>query len=97
MKAAAAEHGLEALIAPVRTTLKSVYPLTPMDRYVQWRRGDGSPFDPWMRVYWREGATIPHIAARSMVIRGTVTEKGVQDQDRQARHAILGVARRTMR
>jgi len=74
MKAAAAAHSLEALIAPVRPTLKSVYPLTPMDRYVQWRRDDGSPFDPWMRVHWREGATILSIAARSMVIRGTVVE-----------------------
>jgi len=74
MKAAAAEHDREALIAPVRPTLKSVYPLTPMDRYIQWRRDDGSPFDPWIRVHWREGATILRIAARSMLIKGTVAE-----------------------
>lgn len=74
MKAAAAEHGLEALIAPVRPTMKSIYPLTPMDRYIQWQRDDGSPFDPWMRVHWREGATILSIAAQSMVIRGPVAE-----------------------
>jgi len=74
MKAAAAEHGLEALIAPVRPTLKSIYPVTPMDRYIQWRRDDGSPFDPWIRVHWREDATILRIAARSMLIKGTVAE-----------------------
>lgn len=74
MKAAAAEHGLDALIAPVRPTLKSSYPLTPMDRYIQWRRDDGSPFDPWLRVHWREGATILGVAPRSMLIKGTVAE-----------------------
>lgn len=72
LKAAAAEHGLETLIAPVRPTKKSAYPLTPMERYIHWQRDDGSPFDPWMRVHWREGATILRSAPRSMVIRGTV-------------------------
>jgi len=74
LKAAAAQHGLGTLIAPVRPTLKSSYPLTSMDRYIQWRRDDGSPFDPWIRVHWREGATILGIAARSMVIRGPVAD-----------------------
>ena len=46
MKAVAAKHGLEALIAPVRPTLKERYPLTPMERYGRWERDDGLPFDP---------------------------------------------------
>ena len=74
MNAAAAEHGMAALIAPIRPTLKSVYPLTPMERYIEWRRDNGSPFDPWMRVHWREGATILGVAARSVAIRGTVAD-----------------------
>jgi len=74
IKAVASAQGLQTLIAPVRPTLKSSYPLTPMDRYIRWRRNDGSPFDPWIRLHWREGATISTIAARSMVISGSVAE-----------------------
>jgi GNAT superfamily N-acetyltransferase len=43
MKALAAARGLDALFAPVRPTRKSVYPLTPMERYVEWTRSDGTP------------------------------------------------------
>ena len=74
LKAAAEAHGMATLVAPVRPTLKSLYPLTPMERYIRWVRDDGSPFDPWMRVHWREGGTISTIAARSMVISGSVAE-----------------------
>src|SRR5262249_17766718 len=31
------DHGLDTLIAPVRPTLKDRYPLTPIDRYLDWR------------------------------------------------------------
>jgi len=74
MKSIGAKHGLSALIAPVRPTLKSRYPLTPIQRYVQWKQADGSPFDPWLRVHWRLGAEIIRISPRSMVITGTVAE-----------------------
>ena len=72
MKAIAAERGLGALIAPVRPTLKSEYPLTPMERYAQWEREDGLPFDPWLRVHRRLGAEFLGVAYRSMLITGTV-------------------------
>lgn len=74
MKAVAAGHGLGALIAPVRPTLKDRYPLTPMERYVRWERDDGLPFDPWLRVHRRLGALYLGIAPESMVIEGTVSE-----------------------
>ena len=75
IKAVASAHGLQTLIAPVRPTLKSSYPLTPMDRYIRWQRDDGSPFDPWIRLHWREGCeTISSIAPRSMAISGSVAE-----------------------
>src|ERR1022692_5160845 len=50
--------GLGPLVAPVRPSLKDRYPLIPIAAYSQWRRGDGLPFDPWMRVHARLGATI---------------------------------------
>jgi GNAT superfamily N-acetyltransferase len=72
MRSTAAAHGLMALIAPVRPTLKQRYPLTPMERYARWTRPDGSPFDPWLRVHGRLGAEFLQIAPQSMVVTGTV-------------------------
>ena len=74
MKSVAAEHGLRALIAPVRPTLKDRYPLTPMERYVRWERDGGMPFDPWLWVHRRLGAEFLKVAPRSMVIEGTISE-----------------------
>lgn len=74
MKAVAAEHVLGALIAPVRPTLKHLYPLTPMRRYARWTRPDGLPFDPWLRVHRRLGAEFLRVEPRSMVIEGRIHE-----------------------
>ena len=68
------DHGLDRLIAPVRPNLKHRYPLTPMDRYVTWRRPDGTHLDPWLRTHERAGAPIVKVAADSMRIPGTVAE-----------------------
>jgi hypothetical protein len=70
----AARHGFSALVAPVRPTLKGRYPLTPMASYVAWRRPDGSPFHPWLRVHWRLGARVVRIARRAMNVTATVAE-----------------------
>jgi GNAT superfamily N-acetyltransferase len=74
MGAVARRHGFDSLIAPVRPTWKSRYPLTPMDRYMRWEREDGQPLDPWLRVHRRLGAEIMAVADESMVVTGTVTE-----------------------
>ena len=68
------EHGVDTLIAPVRPTLKDRYPLTPTDRYVTWRRPDGTHLDPWLRTHERLGAEIVKVAPRSMSVSGTVGE-----------------------
>jgi GNAT superfamily N-acetyltransferase len=75
VKAQALAEGLgRALVAPVRPTLKSSYPLTELVRYVGWRRRDGLPFDPWIRTHWRLGARPLAVCERSMVITGTVAQ-----------------------
>lgn len=74
MKALAVQHDFNALIAPVRPSLKHLYPLTPMARYIRWTQDDGTPFDPWLRTHWRIGASIVKIASHSMVIPGTVAQ-----------------------
>lgn len=74
MVAIAREHGLEALIAPVRPNWKDRYPLTPIERYAVWRRSDGFLFDPWMRVHERLGAEVLKPEPQSLRITGTVAE-----------------------
>jgi GNAT superfamily N-acetyltransferase len=74
MASVAAAHGLDSLIAPVRPTWKERYPLTPIDRYVEWRRGDGMLYDPWLRTHERLGAELLAPAPSSMTVGGTRAE-----------------------
>lgn len=74
MREVVGAHGFGELLAPVRPTLKASYPLTPIERYVLWRRDDGILRDPWMRVHERAGAELVRIAPESMRIPGTVAD-----------------------
>jgi hypothetical protein len=74
MSGLAGAAGLDCLIAPVRPTWKDRYPLTPLEEYMRWKRDDGLPFDPWIRLHHRLGANILAIAQRSLDIRGTVAD-----------------------
>ena len=74
MKSLARQHTCTALIAPVRPTWKSRYPLAPMERYVEWKRSDGAPLDPWIRVHWRLGAVPLCIAPNTLTVEGTIKE-----------------------
>ena len=74
MKMLARQHSCTALIAPVRPTWKSHYPLTPMERYVDWKRTDGAPLDPWVRVHWRLGAMPLCIAPNTLTVEGTIKD-----------------------
>lgn len=72
LKDAAARAGLGTLLAPVRPSAKSAYPLTPMERYVRWARPDGTPFDPWLRTHWRLGGQVLGVCPASMEITAEV-------------------------
>ena len=72
MRRIAGGAGFRDLVAPVRPTLKSIYPLTSMDRYIAWTTGSGLPFDPWLRTHARLGARIVEVCSTSMEIPGTV-------------------------
>jgi GNAT superfamily N-acetyltransferase len=74
MKALAARRGCGSLIAPVRPTWKSRYPLMPMERYVDWRRDDGAPFDPWLRVHQRLGARPLGIAPATVTVSAPLAD-----------------------
>lgn len=68
------DHGLTSLVAPVRPTEKHRYPLIPIERYIRWRRDDGWPFDPWIRVHERVGAEILRSASAAMRVTGSIAE-----------------------
>jgi GNAT superfamily N-acetyltransferase len=74
MRAIGAARGFSQLIAPVRPSAKSRYPLTSIDRYVEWTTGEGLPFDPWLRVHARLGAHIIKVCHRAMMIPGTIAQ-----------------------
>ncbi len=90
MKELAARRGCGSLIAPVRPTWKSRYPLMPMERYVAWNRDDGAPFDPWLRVHWRLGARPLGIAPATVTVSGAVA-----DWEDWTRHGVSRPAART--
>jgi hypothetical protein len=73
-RAAAAAAGLSALIACVRPTEKERYPLMPIERYAAWKRADGLPFDPWIRLHVRLGGRIVRSSPRSMTVRGSIRD-----------------------
>jgi GNAT superfamily N-acetyltransferase len=65
MREAARTHALRELIAPVRPTIKERYPLTPIERFVEWRRAEristhgsaptsasAARSSPWRRSRW---------------------------------------------
>jgi GNAT superfamily N-acetyltransferase len=67
-------HGLSEFVAPVRPTDKHRYPLIPIERYIGWRRDDGLPFDPWIRVHARVGGEVLRPASAAMRVRGSVAD-----------------------
>jgi GNAT superfamily N-acetyltransferase len=74
MLGVARDHGLGAVIAPVRPNWKERYPLVAIERYAEWRREDGFLFDPWLRVHERLGAAVLKPEPHSLGITGTIAE-----------------------
>jgi GNAT superfamily N-acetyltransferase len=74
VRSVARGSGKESIIAPVRPTLKDRYPLIPIERYVEWRREDGSHFDPWIRVHERIGGVVVRPCPESMFMQAPVAD-----------------------
>lgn len=70
----AGRTGFGHVVVPLRPTWKERYPLTPIERYVRWRRDDGAPFDPWIRRHVLCGGRIGPALPRSSRITGTIAE-----------------------
>jgi hypothetical protein len=69
-----AYSGLGYLLAPLRPSLKSMYPLISFEHYVKWKRDDGMPFDPWLKVHLDMGAEVMKLMEKSLTVRGNVSE-----------------------
>ncbi len=74
MRQIAHTQGFNQLIAPVRPSLKSLYPLIDINSYLSWKTSEGLPFDPWLRVHIRAGAQVLNPCSRAMTISGTKSE-----------------------
>lgn len=74
MKVAAVREGLSAMVAPVRPTLKHMYPLQDFETYCGWKTKDGLPFDPWLRTHVKMGAAFLQCAACSMTVAASVDQ-----------------------
>jgi GNAT superfamily N-acetyltransferase len=74
LKAVARKAGMGTMSAPVRPTMKALYPLAPIEDYVRWRNDRGEVFDPWLRVHEKLGAKLLQVAPSSMVISGSVAQ-----------------------
>ncbi|MGZ9223251.1 MAG: hypothetical protein ACXW4Q_14175, partial [Anaerolineales bacterium] len=74
MRAIGQSKGFNNLVAPVRPSQKSQYPLIRIDDYIKWTNDEGFPFDAWLRVHVRAGAKIIKPCHEAMTIRGTRAE-----------------------
>lgn len=74
MKDLARKNEIADLLVPVRPTLKTKYPLAKIEDYALWKREDGLPFDPWLRVHERLGAEFLKTAEVSLTVSGSVSD-----------------------
>ncbi|MCF2535200.1 MULTISPECIES: GNAT family N-acetyltransferase [Streptomyces] len=72
MRDQARAHGFTEVVAPVRPSAKHLEPRTPIEEYAHRVRPDGLPYDPWMRVHARAGATVECVAPASMTVVGSL-------------------------
>ncbi len=68
MCALSERHGFQALLAPVRPTLKCDFPTVPIREYIDWRDDKGRLFDPWLRSHLSHGGKLVGPCERSMVV-----------------------------
>lgn len=71
MRGIAQSKRFQHLVAPVRPSQKSKYPLISIDDYIKWTDEEGLPFDAWLRVHVRAGARLIKPCHEAMTIRGS--------------------------
>jgi hypothetical protein len=74
MEQIAVAQSLNCVVAPVRPSLKHLYPLIPISEYVKWQNSAGKPFDPWLRTHINIGGEVIRPCAESMTYTGKIAE-----------------------
>lgn len=74
MRAIGTNKRFKRLIAPIRPSQKSQYPLISIDRYIKWQTAEGLPFDAWLRVHVRLGGQIIKPCHQAMLITGSIAQ-----------------------
>lgn len=74
MRESARDQGFTEVVAPVRPNAKHREPHTAIEEYAHRVREDGLPYDPWLRVHARAGASIERIAPASMTVAGSLAD-----------------------
>ncbi|MFJ4695156.1 N-acetyltransferase [Streptomyces sp. NPDC088766] len=74
MRDNARARGFAEVVAPVRPSAKHLEPHTPVEEYARRVRDDGLPYDPWLRVHVRAGASIERVAPASMTVAASLAE-----------------------
>jgi hypothetical protein len=74
IKILALQNNIFSLIAPVRPTLKNLYPLQKIDEYIEWKNKSGLVFDPWLRTHVSSGASIVKICHHSHVVKASIEQ-----------------------
>ena len=74
MRENARAKGFTEVVAPVRPNAKHLEPHTPIEEYAHRVREDGLPYDPWLRVHVRAGASIERVAPASMTVSASLAE-----------------------
>ncbi|MFJ8110265.1 N-acetyltransferase [Streptomyces sp. NPDC096132] len=74
MRDNARAKGFGEVVAPVRPNAKHREPHTPIEEYAHRVREDGLPYDPWLRVHVRAGASIERVAPASMTVAASLAE-----------------------
>lgn len=60
--------GFTTLVAPVRPTCKTHYPLQSFEDYCHWHNAEQQPFDPWIRTHAALGANPVTVAPHAVSI-----------------------------
>ncbi len=74
MQQIAAAQSLNDVVAPVRPSLKHLYPLITISEYVKWQNSCGKPFDPWLRTHINIGGEVIRPCSESMTYTGKIAE-----------------------
>lgn len=67
------ESDLDEFILPIRPILKENHPEISMEEYLDWLIDD-LPYDPWIRLHFREGAELVKVCNNSMEVTGSKIE-----------------------